>query len=147
MFLMSVCVRACVCIRVSVCISVWICFVIHLFRFNQHYYTTKTWTIFRIKEVVCFGEGAGANILARFAASLNIKLTLFLNYILLLLTLWGVDVHEVESGSSTWAMYLDTSTLNSLDFWQKSSLTCWMIVIIDLKTEPWTIKFYWDLKF
>ncbi|KAK2163788.1 hypothetical protein LSH36_74g07065 [Paralvinella palmiformis] len=27
------------------------------------------WTIFRIKEVVCFGEGAGANILARFAIS------------------------------------------------------------------------------
>ena len=25
--------------------------------------------VFRIKEVVCFGEGAGANILARFAVS------------------------------------------------------------------------------
>jgi len=25
---------------------------------------------FRIKEVVCFGEGAGANILARFAVSM-----------------------------------------------------------------------------
>ncbi len=26
---------------------------------------------FRIKEVVCFGEGAGANILARFAVSVT----------------------------------------------------------------------------
>ena len=28
----------------------------------------------RVKEVVCFGEGAGANILARFAVSITCRL-------------------------------------------------------------------------
>jgi len=42
--------------------------------------TVSHWvSCFRVKEVICFGEGAGANILARFAVRI-VRFLLIINY-------------------------------------------------------------------
>jgi len=40
--------------------------------------------MYRLKEVICFGEGAGANILARFAVCIVIVITLLTSFFLIL---------------------------------------------------------------
>ena len=56
--------------------------------------------LYRLKQVICFGEGAGANILARFAVCIVIVITLLLRYFVDAYFNTAVNLYSPDDGGN-----------------------------------------------